>query len=118
VIQEREATANTEVACAVVVCATEASAWEVVAVRESAVAFLREAEARATLAMREAQERVSQMEAESAATLASTYGEAEGFVRRIALLEGELSEECQAHDTIEENSQNFSDMTADIDQLS
>jgi hypothetical protein len=72
VIQEREATANTEVACAVVVCSTEASAWE--------VPFIREAEARATLAMREAQERVSQMEAESAATLASTCGEAEGFV--------------------------------------
>jgi hypothetical protein len=51
---------------------------------------------RATLAEREAHKRVSRVEAESATALAFAHGEAEGFTRRIALLEGELAEACQA----------------------
>jgi hypothetical protein len=38
---------------------------------------------------------------------------AKGSTRRIALLEGELAEACQARDTAEENSQGLSDMAAD-----
>jgi hypothetical protein len=39
---------------------------------------------------------VSKAKAESAASLASAYGEADGFTRRVALLEGELTDACQA----------------------
>jgi hypothetical protein len=38
---------------------------------------------------------VSRIEVESVTTLASALGEAEGFTRRIALLESELMEVCQ-----------------------
>jgi hypothetical protein len=39
------------------------------------------------------------MAVESAATLTSICGKAEGFARRIALLEGKLTEAHHAHDT-------------------
>jgi hypothetical protein len=45
------------------------------------------------------------MEAKSATALASVVGETEGFARRIALLEDELTEACQAQDTPKANSQ-------------
>jgi hypothetical protein len=64
--------------------------------QESATPLVREVEDQATLAEREAQERVSTMEVESAAVLASARGEVEGFAQRISLLEGELAEVCQA----------------------
>jgi hypothetical protein len=56
------------------------------------VALVRYAEAPAALVEREAQKRMSRVEAESATTLASAHGEAEDFARRIALLEGVLAE--------------------------
>jgi hypothetical protein len=56
------------------------------------MAFIREAEAWVVLAEREARERMSRMEVESAAVLASTCGEDEGFTQRISFLEGELVE--------------------------
>jgi hypothetical protein len=43
---------------------------------------------------REALERVSRMEAENAAALASAREDVKGFVRKIALLKGELVAEC------------------------
>jgi hypothetical protein len=58
----------------------------------------------ATLAKREAQEKVSRTKAVSAATLAFARGEAEVLVRWIALLKGELTEACQARDMTEVNS--------------
>jgi hypothetical protein len=94
VIQAREAAVTTVAACATVIRATEASAQEVTVVRESAVTFVKEVEDRAALTEREARERVSWMEAESAATLTSAHREAKGFARRITLLEGELVEAC------------------------
>jgi hypothetical protein len=48
-------------------------------------------------------ERVSRVEVENIATLASTRGEVEGFTQRISLLEGELVEVRQAQETTEEN---------------
>jgi hypothetical protein len=41
---------------------------------------------------REAQERVSTMEAKNAVALASAHEDDKGLVRKIALLEGELAE--------------------------
>jgi chromosome segregation ATPase len=73
-------------------------------------------EDQATLAEREARERVSRMEAKSAATLASARREAEGFTHRITPLEGELAEVRQARDTTEANSQGLFNMAADTEQ--
>jgi hypothetical protein len=56
------------------------------------------------------------MEAKSAAVLASAHGEAEGFTRRIALLEGELVEAHQVHGTTEVNSRGLSNAAAYSDQ--
>jgi hypothetical protein len=64
----------------------EASAQEATTAWESAAALVSYAEDHATLVGREAQERVSSVEAERATALASTHGEAEGFAQRIALL--------------------------------
>jgi hypothetical protein len=63
---------------------------------DRAMTFIEEAEALVTLAEKEAQERVSRMEVESAPALASAHGEAEGFTQRIALPEGEVADACQA----------------------
>jgi hypothetical protein len=58
--------------------------------------LVRDAEDRATLAKMEAWERVSRVELESAATLASARNEGESLVQRIALLKGELVEAHRA----------------------
>jgi hypothetical protein len=58
--------------------------------------LVRDAEDRATLAKMEAWERVSRVELESAATLASARNEGESLVQRIALLKGELAEAHRA----------------------
>jgi hypothetical protein len=87
-----QASLTAEVACAAVACAVEASAQEATMAQEGATVFVQKAKAQAILARREAWERVSKVEAESAAALASTSREAEGFARRVALLEGELAD--------------------------
>jgi hypothetical protein len=56
------------------------------------------------------------MEVESVTALAFAHGEAEGFARRIALLEGELVEAHQARDPAEVNSWGLSNVVADVDQ--
>jgi hypothetical protein len=76
------------------------------------MAFVRDAEARAALAEREAWERVLRVEAKSASALASGRGEAEDLAWRMALIEGDLAEVCQARDMAEENSQGLSDAAA------
>jgi hypothetical protein len=65
---------------------------------------------------RKAQKRVSRVEAENTVVLASTREDAEGLVQKIALLEGELEEACQARDVPEENSRGLSDMAADAER--
>jgi hypothetical protein len=91
-----EVIANEDAAHALAFCVAEASSWDTTTVREGTIVFAREAEAQAALVESEAQERVLRMEAESLTMLTSTHGEAEVFARRISLLEGELTEACQA----------------------
>jgi hypothetical protein len=62
VIRAREAATTMKDARATLVWATEAFDLEATAVRESAMALVKEVEDRATLAEREAQERVSRIE--------------------------------------------------------
>jgi hypothetical protein len=66
---------------------------EAAAVRESIDLRVKDVEDQATLAEREALERVSRVEAENAVALVSAREDAEGFVRKISLLEGKLVEE-------------------------
>jgi hypothetical protein len=65
---------------------------------------------------RETRERVSIVDAESAAMLASAREEVEDLAQRITLLEGELTEACQAWEKAEENSWGLSDIVADAEQ--
>jgi hypothetical protein len=80
------------------------------------MALIKEAEARGTLAKREARERVLKAEVESTALLASAHGEADGFARKVTLLEGELTDACQTLDTVEANIQGLSDRAADVNR--
>jgi hypothetical protein len=82
---------------------TEASAREAVVTRDSVAFCVGDAKDRvslvkdlATLAEREALERVSRAEAENAVALASTCDDAEGLVWKISLLEDELTAEHRA----------------------
>jgi hypothetical protein len=75
-----------------------------------------DAVAGATLAEWEARERVSRIEVEGAAVLASAHGEAEDLAQRVALLEGELAEARQAREAAEENSRGLSDTVTDAEQ--
>jgi hypothetical protein len=62
----------------------------------SATLCIKYAEDRAALAEREARERESRVEVENVVSLASAHEDAEGLLRKIALLEGELAEERRA----------------------
>jgi hypothetical protein len=55
----------------------------------------------ATLAERETLERVSRVEAKNTMALASAHEDAEGFARKITLLEDELVAEHQAQEVFE-----------------
>jgi hypothetical protein len=94
----------------------EVSAQEAIEARESIMALIRDAKARAALAEREAQERVTRLEVDSTVALDSTREKAEGFAQRIALLEGELLEAQWAQDVAEVNSQGMSDAAADVER--
>jgi hypothetical protein len=59
--------------------------------QDSATLHVKDVEERATLAERKALKRVSRVEVEDAATLASANEDAKHFVQKIALLEGELA---------------------------
>jgi hypothetical protein len=65
-------------------------AWDDAALR------VKDAENQANLAEREVLERVSRVEVKNSAMLSYAREEAEGFVWKIALLEGELAAEDQA----------------------
>jgi prophage DNA circulation protein len=103
VIWTWEATATSEATHAEVVRDAVDSTQRAAAVRERAEASIKEAEAWATLAKREARERVFKMEAKSAASLAFFRTEVNELTRRVAFLEGELKDERKAWDTIEAN---------------
>jgi hypothetical protein len=53
------------------------------------------------------------VEAENTIALASVREDVESHVRKIALLEGELAEECRAREVVEEKSCGLSDAVAD-----
>jgi hypothetical protein len=116
VTRAREAAATAEAACVAAVLAAETSAQEVAATRDSVVLLVKDVEDQATLAEREAQERVSRVEAESTVVLASAHEETEDLVRKIALLESELAEARQTQEVVEENSCGLSDVIADAEQ--
>jgi hypothetical protein len=92
VIWVQEAAVTAEVTHAATMDVVEASAQEAAMAQKSIVALVKEAEDQTALAEMEARKRVSRMEAESSAALASACGEVEVFTRGIALLEGELTE--------------------------
>jgi hypothetical protein len=85
-------------------------------VRDSATLHVKDVEDRATLAEREAWERVSTMEMENTTTLASAREDAEDLVWVIALLEGELVEARWAREVGEEKSHGLSDAAADAER--
>jgi hypothetical protein len=55
------------------------------------------------------------MEVQNAMALASTREDAEGLVRKIALLEGEFAEERRARELAEENFYGLSDAVVDAE---
>jgi hypothetical protein len=79
-----------------VILAEETSAQEAIASRDSAAIHVMDVEDRAALTERESQDKVSRVEAKNCTVLASTHEDAEGVVRKIALLKGELEEAHRA----------------------
>jgi hypothetical protein len=100
----------------VVELVVKTSAQEATMAWESTKTVVSDAENWATLAEREARERVLRVEVKSAAVLASAHEEAEGLVRRIALLEGDHAEVHQAREMAEENSRVLSNAAADAER--
>jgi hypothetical protein len=98
------------------VCVVETSTQEAATALDSATILVKDTEDRATLAEREAYERVSRVEVESATELASTCEEVEGLVQKVALLEGEVVEPRQSRELAEEISHGLSDAAADAEQ--
>jgi hypothetical protein len=97
----QEAAAAVEDARVVAMLVVETSAWEPTTAWDSATLCVKDAEDQATLAEREALERVLRAEMENAVVLASAREDVEGFARKIALLEDELAAERQARDVSE-----------------
>jgi hypothetical protein len=98
VTQAREAAAAVEATRIVVVPAEEAFTQDAAVGQDNAALHAKNAEDRAALAESEELVRVSRVEAENAAALSSTHEDAEGFVRKIALLESELAVEHRARE--------------------
>jgi hypothetical protein len=92
VTRVREAATVAEAPHIMMKLVVETSAKEAAIARESIVTLVTGAKDHACLSEWEARDRMSRVEAESAAVLASTREEAESNVRRVALLEGELPE--------------------------
>jgi hypothetical protein len=93
VTQEQEAATTMEAAHITVVLAVETSAQEAAAAWDNATLHAKDAKDQGTLAEREALERVSRVEVENVMALACAREDAEGFVRKIAIPEGELAVE-------------------------
>jgi hypothetical protein len=97
------------------VLAADTSTQEAAAAWGSTVIHVKDAEDQAGLMEREARERVSRVEAENTAALASAHEDAEGLVRKIALLEGELVEARRAREVAEEKSRGLSNAAANAE---
>jgi hypothetical protein len=100
-----------------VVLATETSAQDSTVMWDSATLHVKDAEDQGALAEREAQERMSRVEAGKAAVSVSSREDADDLVWKIALLEGELAEVRQAREVAEENSYSLSDLVAATERL-
>jgi hypothetical protein len=111
VTQAQKAALAVEANHIAVVLTIEISAQEAAAAQDSFTIRVKDAEGWATLAKREARERVSRVEADNAVSFYA-HEDPEGLVRKIAHLEGELVEACQARDVAEENSRGLFDMAA------
>jgi hypothetical protein len=101
VTQAHETAAATEATCAVAMLVAEASAREAIAARDSATLHVKDAEDRAALVEREAQEMVSREEVGNATVLAFAHEDAEGLARKFALLEDEFATEDWAREVSE-----------------
>jgi hypothetical protein len=101
----QEAAVTTEATRVMAVLAAKTFAYEATAVRDNTALHVKDAEDRATLVVREALERVSRVEAESAVVLAYIREDAKGFVLKIALLEGEIVVEHRAREVSERECQ-------------
>jgi hypothetical protein len=96
-----EAIAAAEAARATAVLAFDAFAQEAAAVQDDATLRINDVEDRAALEAREVLHWVSQVEAENSTALTSTRSNVEGLAQKIALLESELTEDCQDRETSE-----------------
>jgi hypothetical protein len=89
VTRTREATTVAEATRVAMVLAIETFAQEAAVTWDSATLCVKGAEDQTTLVEMEALERVSRVEAQNDVALASAHEDAEGFIRKIVLLEGE-----------------------------
>jgi hypothetical protein len=87
-----EEAAVVEVAHVMAALAAETSAQEATAALDSTALHVEDADDQTALVEREALEMVLRVEAENATALVSAHEDAEGLVRKIALLEGEHAE--------------------------
>jgi hypothetical protein len=115
VTQARDAAAAAEATHVMVVLAAETSAHEAATAWDSTSVCIKDVEDQSTLVEREIRERVSRVEMENIAMLASAHEDAEGLVRKIALLEGELAEARWAQDVVGEKSCVLFDAVADAE---
>jgi hypothetical protein len=83
------------------VLTVETSAREATTAQDGTTLHIKVAEDWATLAETEALEWVSRVEVGNSAALACAHDDAKGLAQKIALLESELAEEHQAHETSE-----------------
>jgi hypothetical protein len=111
VTRAREVAATVEAAHVVAVLVAEASAQEAVAERNNAALHVKDAEEWAALVEREALEGVSRVEVENTVALAFARDDAEGFVQKISLLEGELVVERVREASERERREQFEELT-------
>jgi hypothetical protein len=83
---------------------------------DGATNLIKDVEDWAALAKREARKSASRVKVTSTAALDSAHEEAEGLVRKMAHLEGELTEARRAQEVAEENSHAMSIVVADAEQ--
>jgi hypothetical protein len=96
VTQAQEAATAMEAARVAAMLATETSVQQAAIAWDSTTLCVKDVEDQAATAEREGLETVSRVEVENAVTLASTREDADGFARKITLLEDELVMERQA----------------------
>jgi hypothetical protein len=110
-----EETAVVEVAHVMAALAAETSTQEATAALDSTALHVEDADDQTALVEREALEMVLRVEVENAMALVSAHEDAEGLVRKIALLEGEHAEVRHVQKLAEENSCGLFDAVNDVE---